>query len=191
MHAPVRTVAPATTPVTLDQVKAHCRVDSTDSDDLLLGYLAAAVDYLDGWTGILGRCLVTQTWRQDFDAFERCLRLPLWPVASISSITSRNVAGQLATVSSDNYALKTDALGSYVRFKDGYSFPTDLNETSAVSVTYIAGTAAADVPPAITSALLLLVSHWNENREAVTKGGIAQLPLGVHALIAPYRRVGV
>ncbi len=191
MHAPVRTVAPATTPVSLTEVKAHCRVDGTDSDGVLTGLLAAAVDHLDGWTGVLGRALVTQTWRQDFDGFDRHMRLPVGPVASITSITSRNAAGQLATVSSDEYALKTDELGAYARFKDGYSFPTDLNETTAVSITYVAGTAAADVPASIKAAIMLLVSHWNEHREAVTDGSTAELPLGVKALIAPHRRTGV
>lgn len=191
MHAPVRTVTPATTPVSLSEVKAHCRVDDNSSDSVLAGLLAAAVDHLDGWTGVLGRCLVTQTWRQDFDGFERCMRLPLGPVASITSVTSRNAAGQLATVNSGDYSLKTDALGSYVRFKDGFDFPTDLNETSAVSVTYVAGTAAADVPAAIKAAIMLLVSHWNEHREAAIEGSVAELPMGVAALIAPYRRVGV
>lgn len=191
MHAPVRTVAPATTPVSLTEVKAHCRVDDNHSDGVLTALLNAAVDHLDGWHGILGRALVTQTWRQDFDGFERCMRLPLGPVASITSVTSRNAAGQLATVSSEDYSLKADAVGSYVRFKDDYSFPTDLNETSAVSVTYDAGVAAADVPASIKAAIFLLVSHWNENREAVTAGSMSELPLGVKALISPHRRVGV
>jgi uncharacterized phiE125 gp8 family phage protein len=191
MHAPVRTIAPAETPVSLTEIKAHCRVDGTDSDGVLTGLLAAAVDHLDGWTGILGRALVTQTWRQDFDGFERRMRLPVGPLASVSSITSRNAAGQIATVSSDNYALKVDELGAYVRFKDGYSFPTDLNETTAVSITYMAGTAAADVPASIKAAIMLLVSHWNEHREAVAGASTAELPLGVNALIAPHRRTGV
>lgn len=192
MHVPVRTVAPALTPVTLTEVKAHCRVEDTASDAVLTGLINAAVSHLDGWSGVIGRCLVTQTWRQDYDAFERCLRLPLGPVASITSVTSRNTAGQLATVNGDNYALKTDALGSYVRFKNDYTFPTDLNETSAVSVTYVAGSAVADVPAALKQAILLLVGLWFENRESTIIGNVAavHLPVAVDALIAPYRRVG-
>lgn len=192
MHAPVRTSAPAATPVTLDEVKAHCRVDDTDSDAVLTMLLNAAVDHLDGWTGILGRALVTQTWRQDFDGFSSEMRLPLGPVDSITSITCRDSSGQISTIGSDNYALKTDEIGGYVRFKDSYSFPTDLNETGAVSVTYVAGVAEADVPAAIKAVILLLVSHWNENREAVLTGTIStSLPLGVDRLLGGHRRINI
>jgi uncharacterized phiE125 gp8 family phage protein len=188
MLAPVRTVAPVAPPVSLSEVKAHCRVDGTDSDAVLTALLNAAVDHLDGYTGILGRAMVTQTWRQDFDAFSQCLPLPIWPVASISSVTWRNTAGQLATVSSAEYALRSDAGGLFhVRFKNDFAYPTDLNQTAAVSVTYVAGTAAADVPAALKVAIMLLVSHWNENREAVSAGAMSELPMAVNALIAPYR----
>lgn len=190
MHAPVRTTPPAETPVTLAEVKAHCRVDGDDSNAVLTALLNAAVDHLDGWSGILGRCLVTQTWRQDFDGFARLLRLPLGPVASITSVTWRNAAGQIATVSSDNYARKADALGDYVRFKDGFVFPSDLNQVSAVSVTYVAGVAPADVPASIKAAIMLLAGNWFENREAVVIGTISsELPMAVNALLAPHRRV--
>jgi fatty-acyl-CoA synthase len=80
-------------PVTLTEIKAHCRVDGADSDAVLNALIAAAVSHLDGHTGILGRAMVTQTWRQDFEAFGGRLRLPLWPVASVTSVTYRDAAG--------------------------------------------------------------------------------------------------
>ncbi|SDO72583.1 Phage gp6-like head-tail connector protein [Halomonas shengliensis] len=40
----------------------------------------------------------------------------------------------------------------------------------------------------LTTAMLLLIGHWFENREAVVIGTItSELPLAVEALIAPYR----
>lgn len=40
----------------------------------------------------------------------------------------------------------------------------------------------------LTTAMLLLVGHWYENREAVALGTIAtDLPMAVEALISPYR----
>lgn len=40
----------------------------------------------------------------------------------------------------------------------------------------------------LTTAMLLLIGHWFENREAVVIGTIvAELPMAVEALIAPYR----
>jgi len=191
MLAPVRTAAPAETPVSLTEVKAHCRVDGNDSDSVLTVLLSAAVDHLDGWTGILGRCLVTQTWRQDFGSFA-CLRLPLGPVASISALTYFDAANNAQqTLSTDVYELRTDARGPYVGLKPNQSWPGLYSRPDAVSVTFVAGTAASAVPASIKAAILLLVSHWNENREAVTGGAMSQLPLGVSALIAPHRRVNV
>lgn len=197
MLAPVRTAAPAMTPVSLVEARAHLRVDHTDDDTLITSLIAAAVDHLDGWTGILGRCLVTQEWRQDFDAFASCLSLPLGPVISISSVT---VGGN--TVDAASYALKTDAGGrARVEF-DG------LSVSGSTSITYTAGYATipevpadgevpaipaqSTVPPALKVALLLLVGNWYANRETMVVGAtVESLPFAVDALIAPFRRVGV
>ena len=64
MHRPVLVTPPAETPVSRTEAKAHLRVDGTGDDDLIDGLIDAAVAHLDGYTGILGRCMVTQTWRQ-------------------------------------------------------------------------------------------------------------------------------
>lgn len=190
MYAPVRTVPPATTPVSLTEVKAHCRVDGADSDTVLTALLNAAVDHLDGWRGILGRALVTQTWQQDFDGFGR-LRLALGPVASITSVTYYDTDNAQQALSTDVYTLRNDERGAYVDLKVDQDWPSTYARVDAVRVTYIAGVAAADVPASIKAAIYLLVSHWNENREAVKEGAMSQLPLGVAALIAPHRRMNV
>lgn len=191
MHAPVL-VTPADTDgvVTVDELKAHLRVDGSDEDVLIELLRDGAVAHLDGYSGVLGRAIATQTWRQDFDAFDGdTLRLPL-PAASIASVKVRDSAGQLATVSSSSYLLQEDALGSLVRFDDDYTYPSDLADTKAIAVEFAAGYDA--VPSAIKVAVLLLVGHWYANRETVVTGTIAtELPLAVAALIAPYRRVGI
>jgi uncharacterized phiE125 gp8 family phage protein len=188
MYAPVRSTAPAVLPISRDEAKSACRVDTTntDEDDLIDGLIEAATSLLDGWSGILGRCLVTQSWQALADDFEQCMRLPL-PAATITSVKVRNAAGQLSTVTSTNYALRRDLRGSYVRFADAYSWPTDLAETQAVTIEFTAGYGAAeDVPSAIRQAIYLLVAHWYANREAVMVDSVAELPLGVKALLAPF-----
>lgn len=192
MYAPTQTVAPAATPVTLAEALAQCGIESTDTsfNDLVQVFLDAATAHLDGYSGILGRCIVTQTWKQEFDDFAKILRLPM-PAATIASIAFLNDDGTTTTtVTSSNYALHHDALGSYVRFIDDYSFPSGLWETKAVAVTFTAG--YATVPAAIKTAVLMLVAHWFANRETVNVGNIvSELPFSVAALIEPYRRVGV
>jgi uncharacterized phiE125 gp8 family phage protein len=191
MHAPVLVTPPAATPVSESEAKAHLRVDHTDEDGLITSLVKAATAHLDGYSGILGRCMVTQTWRQDFDAFSgRTLRLPL-PAAGITSVKVRSSAGTLSTVSSDDYALKQDALGSYVRFDDGYSYPSDLAQSNGILVEFVAGYGdATAVPDALKVAILLLVGHWFANREAAG-ASMSETPMAVDMLVAPYRRVGV
>lgn len=220
MHSPVLVTAPTMTPVSLAEAKVHLRVAEYDAigdmiagdDDVLIAaYIDAAVSYFDGWTGILGRCLVEQTWRQDFDCFSGHLRLPLAPLISITSVTWRDTAGQISTVATDDYALLSDALGPYIKFKSGFSWPGDLNQTKPVSVTFLAGypttpaieadpeadppvvaaPAVSTVPPAIKVAILLLVGDWYNNREASMPGGAAELPFAVNALISPFRRISI
>lgn len=197
MHAPVRIQAPQSMPVSLEEAKRHLRIEpeATLEDGLISGLIAAATGHLDGWTGILGRCLVEQEWRQDFDGFSQCLPLPLGPVMSITSVTWRNAAGQISTVASTAHSLRTDAGGrSHCRFRDDFSFPVDLYQVAAVSVSYRAGWELADVPAEIKQAILLLVGAWYENREETAIGvSVASLPnsVAVNALIAPYRRIGI
>lgn len=186
MLSPIRTVAPSQTPVSLTEAKAHCRVDGTDSDAVLTAMLNAAVDHLDGYTGILGRALVTQTWRQDYASFGNP-RLPVGPVASITGISYFDADNLSQALSSDIYTLRKDALGAYVDLKPDQAWPGVYARPDAISVTYVSGAAAADVPAAIKAAILLLVSHWFEHREAVSEGAMAELPMAVNALLAPYR----
>lgn len=192
MLAPVRTVAPAEAPVSLDEAKAHCRVDFDDDNALIAALISAAVGHLDGWAGVLGRALVTQTWRQDYACFNPTgFRLPLGPAASITSIQYYDVAGIQQTLDAENYLLVADSLGPIVLPASSTSWPSTARRPDAVSVTYVAGTPAADVPAPIKAAILLLVGHWYANREAVAENTLAALPMAVDALIAPYRRVGI
>lgn len=46
---------------------------------------------------------------------------------------------------------------------------------------------ATPVQPAVRHAVLLIVSHFYNNREAVTAEAVNAMPLGVNALLAPYR----
>ena len=198
MHAPVLVTPPAIQPVTLAEAKAQCRVEDASEDTLIGVLIDAATAHFDGWTGVLGRCLAEQTWRQDFDSWARPLRLPLWPVISVTSVTYLDANGDSQTVASANYTLRRDAGGAVVDFLDTYDFPTLQTSTpAAVSVTYVAGyadsedeTPVSTAPAPIRQAMLLLIAHWHANREAVNVGAsVSVYPMAVEALTAPYRRL--
>ncbi|UWR99224.1 head-tail connector protein [Phaeobacter inhibens] len=51
--------------------------------------------------------------------------------------------------------------------------------------------AADPFPPALKQAVLMLVAHFFENKEAVTPEKVWFTPIGVDRLIAPYRGVSL
>lgn len=196
IHAqrPIRTVAPATALLTTDEVKAHLRVDFEDDNSLIDRLIDAATQYLDGYQGILGQALITQTWRADFADFPyTLLRLPLGPVQSITSIQYRSDADVTSTMDASRYRLATDARGPFIELVHGETWPTAGDRADAVSVTFVAGfgDAASDVPESIRHAALLLIGHWYEHREGVSAGvSMTDVPMAVSALLTPHRRVG-
>lgn len=62
---PYLITAPANPPVDLADMKAHLHVDPDDDDASIVGYQAGAVAVLDAWGGVLGRCIMPQTWAID------------------------------------------------------------------------------------------------------------------------------
>jgi len=63
----------------------------------------------------------------------------------------------------------------------------------AVRIKFTAGYGAAGaVPSDLASALMLLVAHWDQNREPVVIGTIvSSVPLSVESLLAPFVIPGV
>jgi uncharacterized phiE125 gp8 family phage protein len=187
MLRPVRTLAPAELPVTVAEAKENSRIDHTDSDTLVESLIGAAVSYLDGYTGVLGRCIVSQDWRQDFEDWDWRLRLPFPDVSSVTvKYQDENDAEQ--TVSSADYEIIEEAFGASVVFRDSFEEPSLYDDMVApISVTFTAGYGgASDVPEALKSAIKLMVGHWYEHREAA--GDTDKLPYGFDMLIAPFRR---
>jgi uncharacterized phiE125 gp8 family phage protein len=160
---PVLIAAPAETPVSLAEVKEAVRVDFSDDDASLQAYLAAAVAHLDGYSGILGRCLVTQTWRQGFRGWSPRLRLPFPDVDAESVVVTYLDAGAVdQTVAPAHYQVVEGHLGAEVVFKDIFSAPILGDDREArVRVDFQAGYGAAeDVPADIRLVIKALTRHW-------------------------------
>lgn len=182
----VRTVAPTETPVTLAEAKAQLRVEHTEDDAKITALVQAATEFLDGYYGLIGRALVTQTWRADFDFYPSngLFKLPILPVQQITSVKYSDTANAEQTLDAASYSLFD---GSIV-LANGVSFPSVYDRPDAVRVTFVAGYgAAAAVPAPIKQAILLMVGHWYGVREAAVQPRLEDVPFGVDALIAPYR----
>lgn len=194
MHAPVRTVAPSAAVVSTAEARQACSIDAevTEWDTMLEGLVAAATAYLDGWRGVLGRCIMPQTWRQDFDAWDDCLRLP-FPQCTVSEVRwfAEGDATGTVVAASGNYDGLEDELGSYVRLRSGFTAPGTLDEVRGVRVTFTAALPADDLA-VVHRVVLMLVAHWFANREAVNVGSSTSvLPFGAEALISAVRRIRV
>jgi hypothetical protein len=184
-------IPPSVLPVTLAEAKAQVRVDHSDEDSKIDALIAAAVSYLDGRSGVLGRCLVTQTWELTLDSFpDEEIELPIGPVQSVTSITYVDTFGAEQTISASDYYVDTTSLSAWV--VPEVAWPDTMPAANAVTVRFVAGTSSAEVPAAIKHAVLLLVAHWYENRQPIAVGlSVAAMPMAVDALIAPFRRITV
>lgn len=184
----LRTVDPASEPLTTAEAKAHLRVTHTDDDtyiDVLIKAVRQAAE------NILGRSLITQTWEKTLDEFPDAIELAYPPVIAVSSIVYLEAAAGVSTaLSAASYVVDTKAGPGWVVPAYGYTWPDTYETINAVTVTYTAGYgAASDVPEAIKQWLLIRIGSLYEYREdvaLVTRGKIDPLPF-IDSLLDPFR----
>jgi uncharacterized phiE125 gp8 family phage protein len=185
MPYPVLVSPPLATPVSLAEAKAHLRVDFSDEDALISGLIQAATAHLDGWTGILGRALMPQTWALSLDRFPAgAIGLPVGPVTFVVDVSYVDPDGVTQVVPSGDFDVDIAPVEGWVIPRAG-GWPATLDMANAVTVRWQAGTGA---PAPVKQAILLLVGHWYQNREPTAQGGRPAIPLTVDALVAPLRR---
>lgn len=178
--------APASEPVTTAEAKAHLRVSGNDEDT----YVDALVTAARQWTEFyLGRLCMTQTITEKWDWFPvGCAMSLRWsPVQSFSSVGYLDSNGDTQTWDSADYTVDTTTQPGRVAPKYGEQYPETRSQQNAVTLTYVAGYASADlVPKAIKQAILLMVGEMYEQRENTVK----QLPTAAEYLLQPYRIEG-
>jgi uncharacterized phiE125 gp8 family phage protein len=184
---------PVAEPLSLEEVKLHCRLDETDvtEDSLLNDLIVAAREHVEA---LVSRALMTQTIQLVLDGWPAVIELPRPPVQSLSSITYTDYLGTATVVPSTDYYVDDDNEPARVLLEYGKSWPTaTLRGSGAIVVEYVAGYGdeSTDIPQSILQAMLLLVGHWYETREAVSDtkfvAGQKEVPFAVTALLAPYR----
>jgi uncharacterized phiE125 gp8 family phage protein len=189
MFAPVLVTGPVDAVVDLALLKAQVRVLHDFEDDLMQIYLDAAIRHLDGPTGILGRCLVTQTWRQDQDGWHAEYRLPV-PDITEAVVTYTDPEGVTQSVAPSAYTVENRPEAAFLRFLPGFERPALSDRAGPVQIAVTAGFGAPDaVPRPIVAAILILAAHWHAHRLPVVAGqALAEVPMSFDALIAPWRR---
>lgn len=186
---PVVITAPASEPVTLAEIKAHLKIVNSSQDTELGLLITAARSHVET---TLGRAMMATTLEGYLAAFPASgvIRLPVPPLASVTSVKYLDEDISEQTFSAESYHVEPQATEAKIRLADGASWPFTATHPRAVRIRWIAGhDDVADVPPALKHAIKLLVSHWYYNREA-TGDARQALPLAYKALTDPFATHG-
>lgn len=163
------TTGPTELPVSLSEAQSHLRVDSNADVARISMLLQAAVGHLDGPKGLLGRALLTQTWKLTLNYFPwEGFDIPLPPLQSVSSITYLDTDGNTQTLSTDAYlvlGLNGNGPGRVVRAYS-YYWPALRDQEEAVTVNFVAGwSSVSDVPEVLKQAIMVLVEMQYDGQE--------------------------
>lgn len=200
LTAITQTDAPDNMPVTLAQVQAHMRVTLTQEDALISSYIAAATELVERWTR---RQLVTAKYELALDGFPLVpglarggrvvglaggIEIPRPPLVSVQSIKYFDPAGVQQTLDPSLYQVDARPLFGRVIPAPGTAWPaTQLGVLSSVIIAFTAGySSTTAVPPMLKTAIMLLVAHWYEHREAATEAKLSESPMAVQALVGMY-----
>jgi len=188
-------------PVTRAEQKLHSRIPGTADDTLVDALITAATAYTEK---VLGRPIVSQTWDLFMDRFPYAdtikIEVPLPPLLSVSYVKYWDVSDVLQTWDASKYVVDNNDEDDRATLFPAInqSYPSTRAFPNAVEVRFIAGywdtSTSPDTdstPQAIKQAIMLLVAHLYENREATTQRfEITETPMGYEALLAPYKLQG-
>jgi uncharacterized phiE125 gp8 family phage protein len=176
---------PDAEPLSLEEFKAHSRIDS-DADDTYIGSLIqAAREYVESVTALqLMRAEFTVTLnRFPMDDY---IDLPNGPLHEVETITYIDTAGDSQVLSDSDYEIDTGVMPGRIYIDRSVGWPTVKSQRNAVEIVYTAGWAnSGEVPEKARHAIRFLAANWYENREPIGPSGmVATIPFAAEALIA-------
>jgi hypothetical protein len=200
---------PTTEPLSLGYVKAELRIDDSDGDFGLLSKIKAAREEAEKVTG---RALISQTWKLTMSHFPggpfssqlvgrhniehlilrphfhpHEIRLPKSPV-NTAAVQYLDPSNQLQTLDVSKYLLMKDLDDAWLVPVANTCWPATYPQANAVRITLVCGYGddLSDIPESIKIGMLVLIGHWNENREdwilASGRTAAYQIPFGAKHL---------
>lgn len=178
----VTTVEPVSECVTTDQLKAYLRLNTTDEDSLLLGFVTSARQCFENLTN---RVILATTFRQ-YNSNLQQIYLYRGQVTSIIDWKYFDNTDALQVISTFNQDINGIPGKVWIPFS---AYPqSSLNLSPTNYVDFVAGYSTVDaVPKLIQTAIMMLAAHFWANREATTTLNLKDLPLGFKAVCDQYR----
>jgi uncharacterized phiE125 gp8 family phage protein len=207
---------PAAEPVTLAQAKLYLRVDFDDDDTLITALITAAREYCEKYTGraffnqawvrtldffpLYGRVEASRnpsernTWPYGTWYWNKVtIQLPFPRTVSVTSITYLDNDANQQTLPSSSYNVDTTCTPARIAPAQGVMWPIVSNYIpGSVKITFVAGsygdgTTTNICPQSICQAMLLLIGHWYQHREATSELSLKSIPFAVDALLDTHK----
>ena len=162
----------------LATAKEFLRVDHSDEDTTIEALINAAVQHCQDYTN---RHFVNSNFTLSLDDFYNC-EFSIGPINTITGVTYKDVGNATQTLATSKYWYDTKREPGRIHFENAPdTYEDDFN------VVTISGTLGANPAPPVVHAIKMLVAHYYENRRAVITASANEMPLGVAALLNPYR----
>jgi hypothetical protein len=200
---------PIVEPVTLQRAKHQCRVDFNYDDDLIQGYIIAARQMVEK---MMNRSIFNRKMRMTLDYFpwpgwqtvtgsshdaylgwyfrSLSIRLPKPATYSVDKISYLNDQQEPVIIDPANYVVDLVSEPARIFPAPGYSWPYQNQYVPGqvaidfTSGTYGDGVQVNNCPQTIVLAILHLVSHFYNNREATSEANLKTMSLSVADLIS-------
>lgn len=178
---------PVIEPLTLIEAKAFLRVEHGDDDDVIAALIAAARVRVEAMTR---RALLAQSWRFVLDAWPRDGRFSprIGPLRELVAARVFDADGAVRDIDAESFVV--DGAANVIA-APCFAVPVPGRATAGIALDVLCGYGAdaGDVPADLRQAVRLLLAHWYDNRVATPDG--AAVPVGVSALLAPYRMLAL
>lgn len=166
---------------------------TTAEDTLLEALITVAREYCENYQN---RVYITQTWELILDMWPcgDIIEIPKPPLQSVTSIKHKDTAGVESTWAATNYIVDPDSFVGRVALAYGCAWPTTtLYPIAGIRIRFVAGygITADSVPVRVKQAMLLLIGHLYEYREAGVERALQEIPFGVKALLGLDRVVPI
>lgn len=181
---------PQAEPLTLAEVKAHLRLDTSDEDTLLAALTRTAREHLERTTGL---CLIRQTWRLYLDRWPQSgvILIGKGPVQAVETILVFDGEGRSTNITAADRLLDGEARPARLWLRNP---PAPGRAMNGIEIDVLAGygEAGTEVPDTLKRAMLMHVAQMFAFRGAVAlENQPAGVPAGYERLVSPFCRVGL